>query len=405
MSEKLHVGDDLGLQRLAEALHGTAILALDSEFLTERNYYPRLCLLQVGAPGLLATVDPLAVKDLRPLGEVIAAAAELVVHAGAQDLAILQRHVGPVPEAVFDTQIAAAFLGYGHSISHARLVEACCGVQLARSQAYTDWARRPLDDNQLEYALDDVRYLLPIRERLAAALDKRGRRDWADEELAVARRAALAEVEPREQWRRLSGLRATKPRELAILQELAAWREHEAQRRDIPRQRVAPDRVLLQIGRSAPRRAEQLVGMRGLHPREQERSGEAIVATVRRGLDRPEETLPRAPSGGRRGEDPQNAVAAALADTYLKTKARQLDIAPQLLANRKDLESLVRSLSAGEKPAPRGARDDRSGPPPIRLLEGWRRQIAGDDVLRLLAGEVGLRVRVSEDGVELIVEE
>jgi ribonuclease D len=404
LSETRFITDAGGVRRLAQDLGGEPVISLDTEFLTERSYYPRLCLIQIGTPRLLATVDPLACDDLSPLAELLAGPIILLLHAGAQDLAILRRRLGHLPEKVFDTQIAAAFLGFGYSISYMRLVESCCGVKLTRSRAYTDWARRPLDDDQLQYALDDVRYLEPIYERLSKEMNKRGRLTWVEDEFRLARDVALHDPDPREQWRRLSGMRATRRRELSVLRELTAWREEEARRRDRPRQHIVPDRVLLEIGRSTPRRVADLEGMRGLHPREQKRSGTAIIAAVEAGLAAPEDTLPSPRRRSRLDADPDVGVAAALADTYMKTRARELDLAPQLLANRKDLEAIIR-LMAENRGAPPEAGTDTRGEPPIRLLNGWRREVAGNDVMRLLSGRIALRVKVRKGGVDLVIED
>ena len=404
MSETRFITDAGGVRQLAQDLADEPVIALDTEFLTERSYYPRLCLIQIGTPRLLATVDPLACDDLSPLAELLAGPIVLLLHAGAQDLAILRRRFGHLPENVFDTQIAAAFLGFGHSISYARLVESCCAVKLKRSRAYTDWARRPLDDDQLRYALDDVRYLEPIYERLLKEMHKRGRLAWVEEEFRLARDLALHDPDPRQQWRRLPGMRATRRRELSVLRELAAWREEEARRRDRPRQHIVPDRVLLEIGRSTPRRVAELEGMRGLHPREHKRSAAAIIAAVEAGLAAPEDSMPAPRRRSRLDADPDVGVAAALADTYMKTRARELDLAPQLLANRKDLESIIR-LMAENGGAPPEAGTDNRGEPAIRLLDGWRREVAGNDVIRLLAGRISLRVKVREGGVDLVIED
>ncbi|MGD8330945.1 MAG: ribonuclease D [Acidobacteriota bacterium] len=404
MSESRFIDDAEGLRRLVGDLEGAPVIGLDTEFLTEHTYYARLCLIQIGTERLAATVDPLACEDLTPLARLLEGPIVMVLHAGAQDLAILQRALGSVPEQVFDTQIAAAFVGYGHSISYSRLVEACCGVTLKRSRAYSDWSRRPLAPDQLEYALDDVRYLLSIHEQLSDKLQRRGRLQWCDDEFTVARDNALHEVEPREQWRRLSGRKAKRPRELSVLRELAAWREEEARRRDKPRQRIMPDRALLEIGRRGPRRVEELDGLRGFHPREAKRSGAAIIAAVARGLDTPPDQMPRTRKPFRLENDPQVSVAAALANTYMNTRARALDLAPQLLANRRDLETIVR-LMAENGGDPAALIDAVDGEEPVRLLEGWRRDVVGDDVLRLLAGQIAMRVVVGRGGVDLVVED
>jgi ribonuclease D len=394
------VDDSAGLKRLVADIGDAPAIALDTEFLTEHTFYAKLCLIQIGAAGIAATVDPLACSDLSPLAELFEGPAVVVVHAGGQDLPILRRQLGSIPGDVFDTQIAAAFLGYGHSIGHSRLVEECCGVQLSRSHAYTDWARRPLSDEQLEYALDDVRYLLRIHEMLSDGLAKRGRQEWAQSEFDRAREAGLNDVDPREQWRRLSGRKASKPAELSVLRELTAWREEEARRRDRPRQRILQDRVIQEIARRSPQNVKDLEGVRGLHPGELKRSGAAIVAAVRTGLEMPRDDMPRVRKPSRFESSPDIAIAAALANTYMNTRARALDLAPQLLANRKDLETVVRlQAENGGAPIEEGATDE------VRLLQGWRRDIAGNDVMRLLAGNIGLRVKVHRNGVDLVVED
>ena len=205
-------------------------------------------------------------------------------------------------------------------------------------------------------------------------------------------------------------MRATNRRELGVLRELAAWREEEARRRDRPRQRIVPDRVLLEIGRRSPRSVADLDGTRGLHPREQKRSGAAIIDAVEKGVSAPQESLPRPRKRWRGTKDPEVGVAAALADTYLKTRAAELDLSPQLFANRKDLEAVVRILvergdGVGTDDAGLVDPGEPDSDTPIRLLTGWRREVLGDDVLRMLRGRIGLRVRVRKGGVDLVVED
>lgn len=404
LNDTRFITDDGSLHQLAQDLSDERVIAVDTEFLTERYFYPRLCLIQIGTPRLLAIVDPIACEDLSPLAEVFADPTVLVLHAGAQDLTILRRRLGYLPSKVFDTQIAAAFLGFGHSISYARLVESCCAAKPRRSRAYTDWARRPLADDQLQYALDDVRYLLPTYEFLSKDLLKRGRLEWVEEEFRLARDLALHDPDPRLQWQRLSGMRGIRRRELLVLRELVAWREEEARRRDRPRQHIIPDRVLREIGHTAPRCVSELKGMRGLHPREYKRSGAAIIAAVEAGLAAPDTSLPAPRRRSRLDNDPAVGVAAAMADTYMKTRARELELAPQLLANRKDLESIVRMMAENGS-APSEESSDGQGGPKIRLLDGWRREVVGDDVMRLLAGCIALRVKVHKGGVDLVIED
>ena len=225
-----------------------------------------------------------------------------------------------------------------------------------------------------------------------------------EEECRLARNLALHDPDPREQWRRLSGVRGTRRRELLVLRELAAWREEEAKRRDRPRQHIIPDRVLREISQSTPRSVPELKNMRGLHPREHKRSGMAIIAAVEAGLAAPDSSLPAPRRRLYLKKDPAVGVVASLADTYMKTRARELGLAPQLLANRKDLESIVRMMAEnGGRPLEEGA--SSQGDSNVRLLDGWRRKVAGEDVMRLLAGCIALRVKIRSGSVDLVVED
>jgi ribonuclease D len=399
MTEPLFITDDKGLESFTEKLRGCRLLGVDTEFLTERNYFPRLCLLQIATENLLAVVDPLGCSDLTVLGDVLDDDVELVVHSGEQDLAIIDRHLGRVPANVFDTQIAAAFLGYGHKIGYSRLVEACCGKRPKSSEAYTDWARRPLEPGQIDYALDDVRYLLRCRRFLMKELRAVGRLEWAEQECALARATALEGYDPYRQWRRVSGGRGLNGQQLVILREVAAWREKEAAARNEPRQRIVSDRVLVELARRAPKRREELRGYRGMHPKEAARSGKAILAAVQRGRQMPPEALPVRPRRTGPDDDPNVAALATLLDAFLRARALDLEISSRLLANRRDLERLVRFSLNG---AIAGEEGEPSSEDPHPLLQGWRRQVAGEDILRLLRGELTLGIEKLQSGRSVI---
>jgi len=385
------------LRALVDRLRGSSRLALDTEFLTEKNYYPRLCLIQVAAGEVVAAIDPLECPDLGAFADLLAGEVELVLHAGEQDLSILRRTLGAVPEPLFDTQIAAAFLGHGNSVGYARLVETCCGVRLKRSRAYTDWSRRPLDRAQIDYALDDVRYLQPCHDHLLCELESRDRLGWVRQECAAARDAALEVVEPEDRWRRISGARRLDGLELAVLQDLAAWREREAMRRDVPRGRVMPDRVVAEIARRKPAHASRLEGMRGLHPREARRSGDAIVEVVQRARERSPADWPHWPERPELADDPGVPVVATLLDAFLRARARELELSSRLLANRRELEKLVRIwLTAADR-----GTDPAAISASVPVLEGWRREVAGEAMLGLLRGEVRLGVSRAGDGLRV----
>ncbi len=393
MTETLYIRDTESLGQLVARLQGISPLAVDTEFIRERTYYPRLCLVQLAAPGLLAAVDPLTIDDLSPLWEVLVGGAELVLHAAGQDLEIIQRLAGRLPVRYFDTQVAAAYLGYGDSIGHAKLVERVARVTLKRSEAYTDWTRRPLSDDQAQYALDDVRYLLAVADTLRAQLIERSRDSWVAEELERLARGVNASPDPDQMWRRVASARSLPGRGLAILVRAAAWREREAVRRDIPRQRVVADRVLIEIARRAPKQASQVERLRGLHPREAKRSAATIVAFVREALDSDPATWPEARKPRGRGDEQTVEVLASLLDAVVRTRAAELDLAPRLLAKRADLESLVRQEAAAD-----------SEPGGIPVLEGWRREHVGEQLLALLRGAARVSVEPTEDGPRLRLE-
>ena len=396
MRETLHVREAAELARLVDRLAASAdeTLALDTEFLRERTFYPKLCLVQIATADVEAIIDPLACGDIASLLELIVDRFTLLLHAGSQDLEILLHSIGRLPRRVFDTQVAAAFVGYGDSLSHARMVERCLGRRVSRSEAYTDWARRPLSSEQLEYALDDVRHLHECHDHLQSELEARGRLTWVEEELVklVARVEQL--VQPNDRWRKVAGARSLKGGELAVLREITTWREREAMSRDIPRQRVVPDRVLVQIARRAPKSQEQLDQLRGLHPREAQRSGRRILEVVSTGLSTAENDYPRWLSPPSKRDEEGVYAIASLLDAYLRSRSQELQLSSRLLASRNDLVSLAGRTSRGEQ-----TDASRSGDKPqLAILEGWRREVVGEDLLRLLEGKIALRLERADDG-------
>lgn len=391
--ETLHIRDDAELGRLVERIAGAGRLALDTEFLRERTYFPKLCLVQLATADLLAAIDPLTCRDLGPLWRLLLDGREVVLHASSQDLEIVQRLAGDLPGRVFDTQIAAAFLGLGDSIGYARMVEILVGEAPRRSEAYTDWTERPLRPEQLEYALDDVRYLLACADTLDERLEKRGRREWVREELEAVTAAVCHSPEPTQQWSRVSGARGLPARALVVLREVAAWREREAVRRDEPRQRLVPDRVLLEIARRAPRNETQVRRLRGLHPREADRSMGDILEAVARGLAVPEADWPSFPALPPRVDATGVEAVASLLDAALRDRASELELASRLVGTRSDLELLVRLELGGSI--------EEHGAAALPMLRGWRRTVAGDDLLALLRGETALRVQRGPEGVSL----
>lgn len=359
------------LERLAEVLRGAPWVALDTEFLRERTFYPRLCLVQVATPDTLACVDPIALGGLGPLGEVLLDAGTLkVLHSARQDLEALTRLLGSVPGPVFDTQLAAALLGFADQIGYANLVERMLGVSLAKAHTRADWSRRPLPGAWIDYAADDVRYLVQIYPRMLERLDARGRGDWLDEEFAALCAPENFEPDPEEVWRRVSRTDRLNEHQRAVLQALAAWRERTARSQDRPRLWILRDEVMVDVARSLPRTREALAGIRDLPPRTLERHGSRLLALV---AEHRERRLAAPPRNGPVLTPAQEAMVDLLV-AVVRLRAAELEIQPGLIAARRELER----LAAGERN--------------LKLSSGWRQMAVGAALEALMAGSASLRI-------------
>lgn len=381
------VTSDAALVEVVEAARSGGRVAIDTEFMREKTYYARLCLVQVAVDGRVWLVDPLAGVDLRPLTALVAAPnVEVVVHAGRQDFDIFYEMHGTVPRRVFDVQIAAGFAGLGASLPYGRLVHALCGMEIVKGEAYTDWCRRPLTQAQSRYAADDVRYLLPAADELHRRLDGSGRSGWAREEMSSLESPASYRTDRGELWRRVSGRGTLTRRHLGMLRELAAWREECAAARDLPRGWVVKDATLVEIARRAPRTLEQLKSIRGLSGRAAERWGRDIIAAVERGRGAPPPETGSAPARGLIG---RARAVAGLADAVVRARCEGAGIAAELVATRAELDALLVDVLGG------GVRPERH-----RLLTGWRRALAGDAVVALARGRIAVRASDSPPYIE-----
>jgi ribonuclease D len=345
-------------------------VTVDTEFLRETTYYPKLCVAQMASPEEAVVVDALAEDiELTPFFDLMGDGKVLkVFHAARQDVEICWHEAGIIPQPIVDTQVAAMVLGYGDAISYDQLVQRVTGDTLDKSLRFTDWTRRPLSEAQLAYAISDVTHLRDIYLRLSAELEARGRIDWMREEMGVLTSPETYRSEPEHAWERLK-TRVRKPKELAVMMELAAWREREAQERDVPRGRVLKDDVIGEIAVQAPTTLERLKQLRSL-PRGFERSkwGEAILAAVRRGLARDPKTLPRF----ERGKTAINGQATVeLLKVLLRMTAEQHGVAAKVIATTSDLERI-----AGD--------DDADVP----AMHGWRRELFGEKALALKQGRL-----------------
>ena len=358
----------------AEAMTARYV-TVDTEFMRENTYYPKLCLLQIASADDAVLVDPLADGiDLAPVFALMAAPQVLkVFHAARQDIEIFVHLSGAVPAPIFDTQIAGMVCGFGDAISYDRLVKSVVGVEIDKSSRFTDWARRPLGDRQLTYALSDVTHLRLVFEALEERLRANGREPWLADEMAVLTDPATYVVAPEDAWRRLK-LRNPKPRTLAVLRELAALRENEARRRDLPRNRVLRDEVLTEIAASVPSTPEELARARSISDNVAKgKLGQGILEAVRRGANSDRNSWPRPPAATppRRGREP----VVELLRVLLKLKAEEHGVAQKLIANMADLDLI--------------ADDDDADVP---ALSGWRREIFGDAAIALKHGGVALTI-------------
>ena len=379
------------LSAALEELAHAKVLTVDTEFFWERTYDPLLCLVQVAArdpQGKLTgfAIDPLAV-DIDPLLRFLAEPTRLkVFHAARIDLEILNRMLGATLAPVYDTQRAAALLGFGHQVGYARLVEELVGKKPEKGEQYSDWSKRPLRDAQIDYALADVIPLMKCYEALEGLLARSGRRAWLDEEQApLTDPASYAPIPDRERYLKVKGSRALDRTSLAVLRELAAWREDNARGRDIRPGFVLKDPALLALARKQPTTKQGLEAVRGLHSSLVRRNGDALLEAIQRGLDAD-------PPASLRTKRPTVDVSAGvdLLKTYLSQRSRELDVAQEVLATSSELEALARRVAEG--------RDLDDCP----LARGWRRELVGDEALRLLRGEVSLAVGEGGKAIVLI---
>ncbi len=377
-----YVTDQSALEALCLILRQSPRLALDTEFVGEDTFIPRLELIQVATADTAAVIDFPAVQangSLDVFWELVCdPKIEKIVHAGRQDLDLFATHAGQIPKPFFDTQIAAAMVGYGAQVAYANLVQRLHGTKLEKAHTFTNWSARPLSDDQIAYALEDVEFLLPIHTHLQDRLSSLGRLEWVSEEFARLESVVGEKSrEPQERYQRIRGWDTLKPKGAVVLRELAAWREAEARRRNVPRGRVMRDEVLLQLARHPPKSVHELRGLRGVHSSEVDRHGEQLLATITSALALPPSAWPEVPR--ERKPDPESTGIVELLQAVLKARAAEQGIAPTMLATSSDLQTLV------ETKHDRATLD-------VPILRGWRRQLAGDLLLQVLDGVVTISV-------------
>ena len=372
----LRVETDAALESLCRPLRAAEWLALDTEFIRERTYYPQLCLVQVATPDIVACVDVLAIKVLDPLFAVLYDPAILkVLHSARQDLELFFHLTGRVPTPVFDTQLAASFAGFPDQAGYATVVQALLGIALDKSHTRTDWSQRPLPAAALDYAADDVRYLREIYLHLRSELQTRARLTWLDKDSSLLTDPATYRPDPETAWRRLRGLQRLRPRQLTAGKALAAWRERMAMENNLPRQWVLKDEVLTDLARQLPSTPATLLSVRGLNEALVRKYGEALLGILATAPAQSTGTAV-APTEARLSAQEEALVDALMA--LVRFRGAEAGVSPAQLATRSELQRLAR-----------GKRD-------VPVLQGWRLETAGRELLRLLDGEITLAV---SDGV------
>lgn len=365
--------------RLAEfcaELARAEFVTVDTEFMRERTYWPQLCLVQLGGPDSAAAIDAMApALDLAPLHGLLRDQRVLkVFHAARQDLEIFLHSMGDMPKPVFDTQVAAMVCGFGDQAAYDTLAAKLAKAHIDKSSRFTDWAARPLSERQLHYAISDVTHLRVVYEKLKAKLGHNKREEWLGEEMAVLIDPATYRMDPREMWRRLKP-RNPKPRLLAVLREVAAWREIEVQRIDIPRQRLLRDEAMLEIAAHAPQTVEALARTRGLSKSFCESwQGQGILQAVARGLALQDAECPRLDR--RDGLAPAPPAVTEMLKMLARLRCEEAGVAAKLLANADEIERLAADPGGDHA-----------------VLRGWRREIFGDHALRLMDGKIAVALR------------
>jgi ribonuclease D len=372
------VTDSQTLADLCSRLAKSPYVAVDTEFMRENSYWPELCLIQIADDNEAAAIDPKAAGiDMTPLLDLMVENRDVlkVFHAGGQDLEIIHNLTGKTPYPLFDTQIAAMALGMGEQVGYSNLVESWTGVKLDKGARFTDWARRPLDKRQIDYAIGDVTYLIQIFPKLLDKLKRTGRGDWLDQEMERLSDPSSYVNEPDQAWKRVK-VPSRRPEVLGRLKALAAWREREAQGKDLPRGRIMKDETLADVASHPPKEQRDLAKVRGLS---QSWAGNDIGArlmdTLEAATPMPEDEMParedRKPGLGKDG-----ALVADLLKLLLKIRAKETDVAPRLIARADDLELLAAGRREG-----------------LSILDGWRYEQFGRDAVDLVEGRMGFAVK------------
>ena len=376
-----YIDSDQTLQEFCVHIKDATWLTLDTEFLREKTYYPKFCLLQIATENTAACIDPITLQSLAPLIEILYDPhITKVFHSGRQDLEIFFHLYGKLPTPIFDTQIAAPLLGLAEQISYGGLVSEILGVTLSKAHSRTDWSRRPLSPEQLRYAADDVIYLADVYRKMLPRLEQLGRLEWLQKDFDDLTEPNLYQNPPAEAWQRLSGAFQLKNKALSVLQTLAAWREETAKAQDIPRGWLLKDDSLFDLARQQPADLHALQSVRGIDERVVKRHGAQLCQLIQDALARPPASIELKNRPPRKTAEQEALLDLLMAVVRLRAAKNTLN--PAALASRKDLEQLL------------------DGDADARLLKGWRKSMVGEDLAAVMRGELSLKV--IEDNLQLV---
>ena len=371
------------LDHACRKLRNANVLCVDTEFHRESTYYPEFALIQIASKEACYLIDPVAIPDLSPLWMLMHNPGILkVFHAVRQDAEIILKESGALPLPLFDTQIAAALLGFGLQVGFGNLVQQILGKTLPKAESFTDWLRRPLRPAQIIYAADDVIYLMPVYQHLHDQLQARGRLAWMEEEQAALCSEKTYNNEQESVFWRVKGVNKLKPKQLAILRELAIWREQQAKKRDIPRRRIVGDEPLLALARKAQLTIEGLSGIRGLNSGVIRRFGEDMLHAWQQGQQCPESEWPHPKTSAHNSEGTE--MRLELLSALVRLRAEKVRIAANILASKQDIAALASWANHGSFSI--------TDLPDNPCLHGWRKELVGNEILRMLKGELCLRL-------------
>lgn len=376
------IDDDSKLKAFVKRCCTSPYMAIDTEFLREKTYYARLCLIQVAIEGEVAIIDPFAIKDIALLNDALTSSDVVkIFHASSQDIEILYHETGVVPRPVFDTQVAAALLGKSQQASYSSLVSSYCSVNLPKKDSFTDWSQRPLKDSQIRYAADDVVYLPQIYYDMVEVLNEKNRLHWLDEAFEEISSPEKYEIKPEERYRKLRRVNQLNAQQMAAAREFAAWRELKAQKINVPRKWIVSDEQIVEACRREARTIDELFMVRGMRESLRAEDARQAVACIKKGLSCPKEQLPQV------HEKPKNEhnvdIVVDLMNAVVHLRARENHIAPQTLAPQAELMKLARG------------HDDE-----CELLKGWRYKVIGKELKELLKGKFSLRI--ADGNLEII---